>query len=328
MYIKIKYIKQFILISACLFLAGFNYFTYANADNTAASKEICNISVDSDCDGLTNAEEQLYGTDAKNPDTDGDGYSDGVEIKSGYDPLKPAPDDKLLNLNKHTSTDNLATTSLEQQVSMTDDVIQKIQGFIKSNGNKNISTTDIQSLMDDTLIEKSGKPIQWDTLPNIDSAQLKILNQSYPSLNAEERKAKLQEDAAKYIITIAYLLDSNAPASLLTDDDAKALATDFLDHLYSFSTLNPDFEYFTDIENRFGLFSDQAMQIEVPETMLSLHIKLIRWAKGFSELSTSTQKNQQDPVANIAAISSILNFAGLLDDFSKNDFQNYLNQLK
>lgn len=42
---------------------------------------------DPDHDGLNNAEERLYGTDPNNPDTDGDGYSDGEEVKNGYNPL-------------------------------------------------------------------------------------------------------------------------------------------------------------------------------------------------------------------------------------------------
>jgi hypothetical protein len=55
-----------------------------------ASKESCLAElggVDSDNDGLTNAEEKQYGTDPQNPDTDGDGYKDGEEVKNGYNPL-------------------------------------------------------------------------------------------------------------------------------------------------------------------------------------------------------------------------------------------------
>jgi len=45
--------------------------------------------VDSDDDGLTDAQETFYGTDPYNPDTDGDGYTDYMEIKEGTDPLDP-----------------------------------------------------------------------------------------------------------------------------------------------------------------------------------------------------------------------------------------------
>ena len=43
---------------------------------------------DSDKDGLFDSDEVYkYQTDPKNPDTDGDGYIDGIEIENGYNPL-------------------------------------------------------------------------------------------------------------------------------------------------------------------------------------------------------------------------------------------------
>ena len=45
---------------------------------------------DPDGDGLTNAQEQLYLTDPENPDSDGDGMSDGWEVEYGLAPLNSA----------------------------------------------------------------------------------------------------------------------------------------------------------------------------------------------------------------------------------------------
>lgn len=44
---------------------------------------------DPDADGLSNAEEEFWGIDPGNADTDGDGYPDGEEIDNGYDPNGP-----------------------------------------------------------------------------------------------------------------------------------------------------------------------------------------------------------------------------------------------
>ncbi|MFA5188452.1 MAG: hypothetical protein WC460_03765 [Patescibacteria group bacterium] len=43
-------------------------------------------SLDSDNDGLTDVEEDLYGTDKRKPDTDNDGFLDGAELVNLYDP--------------------------------------------------------------------------------------------------------------------------------------------------------------------------------------------------------------------------------------------------
>ncbi len=54
-------------------------------NNLAANTAKENL--DTDHDGLSDADEVKYGTDPTNPDTDGDGYLDGDEVKNGYNPL-------------------------------------------------------------------------------------------------------------------------------------------------------------------------------------------------------------------------------------------------
>ncbi len=63
-------------------------------DGLAADREAAlgtsDTSVDTDADGLTDADEfNIWGTDPTNPDTDGDGFLDGQEASGGYDPLGP-----------------------------------------------------------------------------------------------------------------------------------------------------------------------------------------------------------------------------------------------
>ena len=54
--------------------------------------------LDSDSDGLSDADElNIYGTDPNNPDTDGGGIYDGVEVAAGTDPLDPADDVQFID---------------------------------------------------------------------------------------------------------------------------------------------------------------------------------------------------------------------------------------
>jgi len=64
----------------------------ANTLNAVASKPSCS---DQDSDGLCDYDETYWGTDFKNPDTDGDGFKDGEEVLSGHNPAKAGPDDFL-----------------------------------------------------------------------------------------------------------------------------------------------------------------------------------------------------------------------------------------
>lgn len=65
--------------------------------------------LDSDHDGLPEWEESLYGSNAHNPDTDGDGTTDGGEVAEGRSPTKAGPDDKLAVIEDP----NFATSSTD-----------------------------------------------------------------------------------------------------------------------------------------------------------------------------------------------------------------------
>ncbi len=86
------------LVSVVLFIV-FQTWTFAKkhwlaalADFVPQRVEITTI-IDTDGDGLSDAEESFYNTNLNNPDTDGDGYLDGEEVASGYDPRIPSPED-------------------------------------------------------------------------------------------------------------------------------------------------------------------------------------------------------------------------------------------
>lgn len=56
-----------------------------------AEPAVIPLATDTDKDGLTDVEEALYGTNPNNPDTDGDGYADGLELINLYNPTGFAP---------------------------------------------------------------------------------------------------------------------------------------------------------------------------------------------------------------------------------------------
>ena len=57
-------------------------------DSAASPVPEANPNLDSDQDGLTDAEElNIYQTNPLQADSDGDGYTDGDEVRAGYNPL-------------------------------------------------------------------------------------------------------------------------------------------------------------------------------------------------------------------------------------------------
>ncbi|MFA6193421.1 MAG: hypothetical protein WC726_00960 [Parcubacteria group bacterium] len=85
-----KKIKIIAILAVSFVVFATTLFALAQSQNSNS------LFLDSDQDGLTDQEEKAIGTDSLKADTDGDGYSDGKEVESGYNPLKPAPGDKLV----------------------------------------------------------------------------------------------------------------------------------------------------------------------------------------------------------------------------------------
>jgi len=75
---------------------------------------------DGDGDGLTQAGEELAGTQDDNPDTDGDGYSDGLEVSEGSNPLsvysQPNRSPVDLELDPEIVEENLAVGTIVTQL--------------------------------------------------------------------------------------------------------------------------------------------------------------------------------------------------------------------
>ena len=86
---------KLISVFLCILLATFSLAgCLEDSDNETSDEDdgspedIEQWALDTDADGLGDEEEeQLYGTDPLNYDTDGDGVNDGWEINFGYDPL-------------------------------------------------------------------------------------------------------------------------------------------------------------------------------------------------------------------------------------------------
>ncbi len=75
-----------------LAVAGTGYWYWNNKSSAVAGDKNQNLAQtdpkgDPDKDGLDNEKEAYYGTDANDPDSDNDGYSDGEEVASGHNPL-------------------------------------------------------------------------------------------------------------------------------------------------------------------------------------------------------------------------------------------------
>jgi len=253
--------KKILLALICLSVAGFNYV--ARAQNAAT--------LDSDGDGLTNAEEKIYGTDPYNADTDGDGYSDGVEVRSGYDPLKKAPGDKLVSDQTNSTQSASADSS-----ALVDKLSTNLQTLVASKSDGNVSMDDMDGVINGTLQDKVGPAPTFDTLPDIDRSKIKIKQQPYQDLSDADRKAKQYSDLQDYVRQLVTLFITNIP-----DANIAQFKQTFQDKLDGLSSDTPDYQYFRDFTDKMQIMADQTNQIEVPEALIDYHVKLLKLVNAY-----------------------------------------------
>ncbi|MES2087921.1 MAG: hypothetical protein V4467_02920 [Patescibacteria group bacterium] len=168
-------------------------YTSSLDESTIQSKM---LAVDTDSDGLKDWEEQLWKTDPKNPDSDGDGALDGEEIKTGRDPLKAGPNDKL-DTDTITAKINPET---ESDLSETDKFSRELFVKIIAAGESDTPPTeaDYENFLNQTIQQQ------------IDAQKIKNYTSEDVKVDAEETPEKIRA----YGNTIASILTKKPPQKL------------------------------------------------------------------------------------------------------------------
>lgn len=306
---KIKNVKLTLIIFTGLVFAGFAFFTTAQ-ENSSSDK---NIFLDSDQDGLSNEEEITYGTDPENSDTDRDGYSDGAEVKSGYNPLVPAPGDKIINPKQlvtespETENENSKEDRNDEDKAgdknLTDEVSIKIAELVSNPDpeSQEITMEDIEALIQETM----GSEIAFEDLPEIDEDEIKIKKQNYSSLSEEKREAKEKEDELEYLTAISYIAVNNLPYKITEAEDLEKFMQEIITQVSLFSTNLSDISYFENLADRGEEALEQLNEVGVPENFLDLHIKGLQLMKYAVSLRDEARLDPQDPISTIADISKV-----------------------
>lgn len=298
------------LVFSGLVILSFALFSIAQ-ENSSSNK---NIFQDSDGDNLSNEEELSYGTDPYNSDTDGDGYTDFIEINSGYNPLKHAPGDKIVN---SVSANQVAGTSTEKKgvenandKNLTEELSEKTASLINQSQseNKEIGVEDLDEIINQTM----GEEITFENLPEIDEDTIKILDQNYSNLSEEARDEKEKEDATQYLTAVGYIIVTNSPQSIGTEEDVSNFQNEILSYVSEFSNDTSTIpEYFNDLADKVESMLDQLKDIEVPESLLEYHIKGLQLANYSISLKDQHEDTSEDPVSTAIYLSKGYNLLTL-----------------
>jgi len=261
-----------------------------------------NITEDSDHDGLTNAEEKIYGTDPNNPDTDGDGYSDGVEVRSGYDPLKKAPGDKIVNQSVVSPAGTAATGRGGDNI--TEQTSQQIAAVVKnastgSDGTAAVSLSDLDSLSQ----QITGNDSTGIVLPEIDKSTILVKDQSYGNLSKAKKQEHIRQDVIEYLTTIGYIFANNSPKQFKTQDELTSMAQSYVsDAITSMSMGN--YSQLQNLTANGDKMLKEIQAVEVPQQMMDIHVKALQLATYASTLKNEVAtSSQDDPIGTMKSLS-------------------------
>jgi hypothetical protein len=279
---------------------GFSFAAFA--DEKLSGK---NIFLDSDQDELSDEEEKAYGTNPDLADTDGDGYSDGVELKGGYDPLKPAPGDKIIS----DKDDEKEAEGMggEQDLSADENLTQELSTDVASlisdsmADGEELNLEDIDELVQNTMDSK----ISFDSLPDINEDEIKIKKQNYSKLSDEEKTAKEKEDALEYLSAVSYLAIEVFPYRISDGEEVEKIFSSLVSQLALFSTAEFDGEAFVDLAENGEDFMESLKEVEVPESLLETHIQGLKLAKYAISMKGELKGDQSDPIASIVQLSKM-----------------------
>lgn len=265
--------------------------------NTANINSVLKITKeDSDGDGLSDKEEEKWKTDISNPDTDQDGYLDGEETASGYDPLVKAPNDKL---EANTSSDPRPLPS-----NLTKIIAQSLSKEITDNQyyvstNTLYGINEPEQLISDA-IEKSG----------LDLAELF----KTPEIKKEKiaTVANTDSNLQSYGIQAVDIIGSHTPSESLQTAE----------YITIYNALESQNFVLTDkyAESYYKLY-EEISKIAVPKILLDVHIEQLNIIYNTAQCFEYLKEINTDPLKTTVALQKYQ----LLNDKTFNLSQKILN---
>jgi len=233
--------------------------------------------LDSDEDGLPDWKEKLWNTDINNPDTDGDGTTDGDEVATGRDPAKAGADFVPAGQVDSTSLGSTARSNLTDQV-RSKLLPQAVVLAIAQQNGEDISTEDIDRITTAIANDVKTRPRQYGTDDLV--------------VNQENSKEALSTYAQNLQQTLLDRLPSGPGPILII---ARALQEN------DFTNLDEITPYRWALEQ--GVID--LLDLEVPSSLAAQHLRLLN---GLQVAATSLGRLENANGDNVSVMIAIQNY--------------------
>jgi len=245
---------------------------------------------DSDNDGLMDWQETIWKTDSCKPDSDGDGYFDGEEVISGYNPIKPAPNDELPGqdqINPRALPNNI-TQALAQELSK--QITEGKMGLI-SDASDPLAINTSNRAVDAAIQEVISKAIQEFSLPNIPDEEIII--------SSDNSIIAIEKYAQKIVNAIDYWVKATSV------DQNKLYEAE--NEIFYYAIKNNDFAEFHKYIKLYKELSKSIKQIPVPSDLKEIHKEQIGIFTILANIYQAIENIENDPLKASLALEQYEN---------------------
>lgn len=318
MKIKIKDNRAVVFMG--LLVVAFILFSFVDAKD-----ETMNYFQDRDRDGLSDVEEKALGTDWQNEDTDGDGYTDGVEVFNGFNPLIPAPGDRISNFQKGVEVEVMGER--RERKNLTQEFIEKLKSkkntalttFQEVSGETGLVTdlTDIQKLKNISLTQEDINKLTEETLSGAEmDKEVEIMLEKdfkiLPKITAKSTKKKnkaIKKELEEYLAVTGFIMVNGLPFKVDENSDFNEKLDKFMlgigDDIVTGSRAETK-----NSKNNLKKTFEKLLEIDVPYVIKDVHIRAMSLLKYLLEQDETVVFSKNDPIAMglmIGKLQSIMN---------------------
>ncbi len=313
--------KKILVFSGLLMVSLFSFVLVRAKDNSFDYFQ------DRDQDGLTDQEEKALGTDWKKADTDGDGYSDGVEVKNGFNPLVPAPGDRLTP-EENQKVREVVFKKQHLQKNLTQEFIEKLkakkegtlEAFKEASGESGVvvdldSMKRVKSL---SLTNKDIEEIVRETMQDSSlGSEMKLLPESdfkiLPKVTAKserKKKEKIKKELEDYVAQVGYIMVKNLPFQLDEGDEFAKKLDKFMVGVGDDIVMGDDLRV-KESRARLSKTFQELKEIEIPYVVKDVHIRILSLMNYLLEQDEDIVFQKDDPVAMALLVGRL---QGILSD--------------
>lgn len=234
---------------------------------------------DFDDDGIADFDEAYYQTSMSNSDTDGDGYLDGEEIASGFDPT---------------------VNDAEKRKAESGNVTENFTDHL------------VAGVFAGDLNPRNGKDEKYEN--GLDYLAFATIDEALGSLNPTTNPAALtqsddsKESQEQYLKTVALLLEGPFLTSFMSQPQTLNLAVSFLQK-NNFEEANKTFQNYSLLFT--GAYT-KLLAISAPPRWINFHANLLETFRKIALNYNGLTKIQEDPLLALAATSGLGNNLALI----------------